>query len=207
VIPPQNSILLNLSYTLLLDAAWFNPVHHYNTDTWQWVTALLVLPIASGLAWQSKDKPLVDLSRLKAGKAWKAQWLNQHERDLQQGSHFVVFLSEDCPYCKRWVPLLNFMNTQQDFPQVLGVQAMTAEKIAAFKAEHLARFPIAQMDKLLFGYMVDGVPTAVLVKDGAIQNKWSGEIPKEYFDRIKSFYENVVFSRSSTAAQSKQFGG
>jgi hypothetical protein len=207
VITPQNSMLLNLGYILVLDSAWFYPVQNYQTETGQWVAALLALPIFGLMGWQSKTKPLVDLSRLKAGKLWKTQWLKHDEQNLQQGSHFVVFLSKDCPYCKRWVPLLNVMNTQQDFPDVIGVLAMSLEEITAFQAEHLVRFPLAQMDKLLFGYMVDGVPVAVLVKDGSIENKWSGEIPKEYFDRIKGFYENVVFNSNSAPTKVKQFGG
>jgi hypothetical protein len=178
VITPQNSMLLNLGYILVLDSAWFYPVQNYQTETGQWVAALLALPIFGLMGWQSKTKPLVDLSRLKAGKLWKTQWLKH-----------------------------DVMNTQQDFPDVIGVLAMSLEEITAFQAEHLVRFPLAQMDKLLFGYMVDGVPVAVLVKDGSIENKWSGEIPKEYFDRIKGFYENVVFNSNSAPTKVKQFGG
>jgi thioredoxin-related protein len=209
VIPPQNSILLNLAYVLLLDLAWFNPVPNYSTDNWQWVIALIALIIATGLAWQSKSKPLFDFSRLKAGKSWQSKWLKQNNINLDRGSHFIVFLSKDCPYCKRWVPLLNVMNTQQDFPDVLGILSMNPEEIAAFKAEHLTHFPLTQMDKLLFSYMVEGVPTAILLQDGSIVNKWIGEIPKEFFDRIKDFYENVVFNSGSfgTQAKAKQFGG
>jgi hypothetical protein len=55
------------------------------------------------------------------------------------------------------------------------------------------------MDKLLFGYMVDSYPTAVLIQNGAITNKWLGEIPKEFFNRIRQFYESAVFGPKSKA--------
>jgi hypothetical protein len=203
VITPQNSILLNLAYILLLQLAWFYPVADNQTQPWQWIAALAVFPISSILGWRSQLKPLADFSRLKAGKRWHANWLKASSDTLQQGSHFVVFLGADCPYCKQWVPLLNVMHTQRNLPNVIGVMALNPEELAAFNEKHLVRFPIVQMDKLLFGYLVDSFPVAVQVEDGVITNKWLGEIPKEFFDRIKQFYESTVFSSSKT----RQFSG
>lgn len=199
VITPKQSILLNLGYILLLGWAWLNPVADYHTQTWQWVLVLMALVAGSISSWKSQEKPLVDFSRLKPGNRWHPRWLKDSPQDLQQGSHFVVFLGKDCPYCKQWVPLLNVMSTQKDLPNVIGILALSHEEIEAFKAEHLVRFPIAQMDNLLFGYMVDSYPTAVLIEDGVISNKWLGEIPKQFFDRIKQFYESVVFGSKSKA--------
>lgn len=199
VITPKQSILLNLGYILLLGWAWFYPVANYQTQTWQWVLALMALVAGSISGWKSQEKPLVDFSRLKVGNRWHPQWLKNSSQDLQQSSHFVVFLGKDCPYCKQWVPLLNVMSTQKDLPNVIGILALSDEEIEAFKAEHLVRFPIAGMDKLLFGYMVDSYPTAVLIEDGVISNKWLGEIPKEFFNRIRQFYESVVFNSKSKA--------
>lgn len=204
VITPKQSILLNLGYILLLGWAWLNPVANHYMQTWQWVLALMALVAGSISGWRSQEKPLVDFSRLKPGNRWHPRWLKDSPQDLQQGSHFVVFLGKDCPYCKQWVPLLNVMSTQKDLPNVIGILALSHEEISAFKAEHLVRFPVAQMDKLLFGYMVDSYPTAVLIENGAIANKWLGEIPKEFFDRIKQFYESAVFGSKS---KTRHFSG
>ena len=200
VIPPKQSILLNLGYIFLLGRAWLYPVADHHTETWQWILALIVLASASTLSWQSKDKPLVDFSRLKTGKRWKRRWLKDSPQDLQQGSHFVVFLSKDCPYCKKWVPFLNVMNTQKDLPQVMGIMSLTSEEIEVFKSEQMVRFPLVSMDKLLLSYMVDAFPTAVMVEDGVISSKWIGEIPKEFLNRIKQFYERVVFDRKKQSS-------
>lgn len=204
VITPKQSVLLNLGYILLLGLAWLYPVAGYHTQPWQLVLVLITLVAGSTLGWQSQDKPLVDFSRLKAGNHWHPRWLKDSPQDLQQGSNFVVFLSKDCPYCKQWVPLLNVMSTQKDLPNVTGIMSLTNEEIEAFKAEHLVRFPLVQMNKLLLGYMVDAFPTAVLIEDRVISNKWIGEIPKQFFDPIKQFYESVVFDQKPKA---RRFSG
>lgn len=192
VITPKQSILLNLGYILLLAVAWLNPIPNYQTETWQWILTLITGISASTFAWQSQDKPIINFSRLKIGNRWKKRWLKNSPQDLQKGSHFVVFLGKDCPYCHRWVPFLNMMNTQKDLPQVLGVMSVTTEELESFKEEQMARFSIVSMDKLLFGYMVDAFPTAVLLEDGVITNKWIGVIPEEFLDRIKQIYEQAI---------------
>ena len=194
---PKQSILLNSGYILLLAVAWLNPIPNHHTATWQWILALIVGVSASTLAWQSKDKPLVDFSRLKTGNRWKNRWLKNSPHDLQQGSHFVVFLSQDCPYCKRWIPFLNMMNTQKDLPQVLGIMSLNNEELEEFKDEQMVRFPLVTMDKILFGYMVDAFPTAVLVEDGVISSQWIGQLPEEFLDRIKQVYEQVIFKKKA----------
>ena len=193
VVTPKQSILLNLGYILLLGLAWFHPIANHHTEIWQWILALIVGVAASIMGWKSQEKPLVNLSRLQPGKRWKKRWLKKNTQDLQQGSHFVVFLDKDCPYCKRWVPFLNMMNTQKDLPEVLAIMSLANEDLAAFKEEQMVRFPIVSMDKLLLSYMVDAFPTAISIEDGRITNKWIGIIPEDFLERIKQVYEQVIF--------------
>lgn len=117
-------------------------------------------------------------------------------QDYYQGSYFVVFLSKDCPYCKKWIPLLNIMNTQNDLPQVTGIMSLTQDEMETFKTEQRVRFPVVSMDKLLFGYMVDAFPTAILIEDGIIFSKWQGQIPEEFLDRIKQYYEKALSAKT-----------
>ncbi|NEQ76553.1 MAG: hypothetical protein F6K23_28090 [Okeania sp. SIO2C9] len=193
IVTPLQSILLNIVYLTLLTIAWLNPIPNHQTQTWQWILTLIVMLITGIMAWKSQEKPLIDFSRLKIGNHWKRRWLKNSPHDLQKGSHFVVFLSRDCPYCKRWIPFLNMMNTQKDLPQVLGIMSAKNEDLDEFKEEQMVRFPLVTMDKLLFGYMVDAYPTAVSIEDGIITEKWIGEIPEEYLDRIKQIYEKAIF--------------
>jgi drug/metabolite transporter superfamily protein YnfA len=192
VVTPKQSILLNLGYILLLGIACFYPVAGHNTETWQWILALIVLISTSILSWQTRQQPIVDLYSLKPGKRWRERWLKKSTQNCQQGSHFVVFLSPDCGGCKRWLPLLNVMNTHQNLPQVMGILPISNHELETFKVEQMVRFPLVAMDKLLFSYMVDAYPTAVLIENGVITNKWEGEIPKEFLDKIKQSYESLI---------------
>lgn len=191
-ITPKQSLLLNVGYILLLGIAWLYPVADHHTKTWQWVLTSVVLVSVSLLSWQSRYQPLVDFNHLTPGRQWKPSWLKNSSFDLQQGSHFVVFLSKGCPTCKRWIPFLNVMNTQKDFPQVIGIMDLTNEELEVFRDELEVYFPLVVMDKPLFNSMVDAFPTAVLIEDGFISSKWIGEIPEEFLDRIVQLYEKAA---------------
>jgi Rps23 Pro-64 3,4-dihydroxylase Tpa1-like proline 4-hydroxylase len=196
IVTAKQSLLLNLGYILLLGIAWRYPIKDHHTETWQWIVALIVLASTSTMGWLSRNKPLVDFSRLKTGNRWKRRWLKNSPHDLQQGSHFVVFFSKNCPYCKKWIPLLNITNTQKDLPQLTGIMSLSDEEIEEFKTEQRVRFPVVSMDKLLFGYMVDAFPTAILIEDGIISSKWEGQIPEEFLDRIKQYYEKALSAKT-----------
>ncbi len=193
IITPTQSILLNLGYISLMGLAFYFPLANQETATWQWIVALVFLVVGLALAAQSQSQPLVDFSYLKEGKQWKKAWLKNIPQDLQKGNYFLVFLGPDCPYCKRWMPLLNIMNANPALlPNVLGIMTLNESEIEAFQAKHLVHFPIVSMNKLLFNSMVDGVPTAVLINDGKIDNISMGQMPQEYFKEIQLFYRATV---------------
>jgi hypothetical protein len=194
IITPTQSILLNFGYIFLMGLAWYYPVTNYHTATWQWVLPLVILILALISAQRSIEKPVVDFSYLKIGKQWQAKWLKNSPQDLQQGTHFMVFLGQECSYCKQWVPFLNIMNAQAHLPNVTGVMTLDNEEIKAFRAKHLVHFPVVEMNRLLFSYMAEVVPTAALVKEGKIVNVAIGEIPKEYSKEIQHFYQATVFN-------------
>ena len=194
IITPTQSILLNLGYILLIGMAWYYPVANYETATWKWILSLVLFVLAVVSAQKSIENPVVDLAYLKAGKQWKAKWLENSSQDLTQGTHFVVFLGQECPYCKRWVPLLNVMNAQPHLPNVTAAMILSDEEIEAFKAKHLVHFPVVEMNRLLFGYMAEAVPTAALIEEGVVKNVTVGEIPQEYSKEIQHFYRTTVFN-------------
>lgn len=191
LLTPKQSVLLDAGYVLLLAGALQWPSGGpWRASTWGLGAVALTFVAGAGAAWLSRAEPLLDLSRLQSGRRWKQRWLPNHP-EVTDAPHFLVFLSADCPYCKRWVPLLNVMNAQPDFPNVLGVMSLSEEEMRDFRREHLIRFPIAQMDRVLFQRMVNAYPTAVLVEDGDVVDKWSGEFPEPYFSRVREFYEGV----------------
>lgn len=200
VIPPKLSIQLNISYILLLGISWLNPVSVRSAVPWEWGLICLVFISSFSLSFFSRDEPLVDFSRLKVGNRWKCIWLKENNQGLLEGDHFVVFLSKDCPYCKRWIPFLNIMSTQDNSPKPQGIMPLTDQELEVFKREQKAQFSLLSMDKLLFGYMVEALPTAVLLEGGVITGKWVGEIPELYLDRAKLYYEKVFSKANNPAA-------
>jgi hypothetical protein len=195
IITPTQSVLLNLGYIALMGVAWYYPATNYETATWQWVLPLVLLVLALVSAQKSVKNPVIDLAYLKAGKQWKAKWLENSSQDLTQGTQFIVFLGQECPYCKRWVPLLNVMNAQPHLPNVTAAMTLNEEEIEEFKAKHLVHFPVIEMNRLLFGYMAEAVPTAALVKEGTVESVAVGEIPEQYAKEIQQFYRATVFNR------------
>ncbi|MGK7958535.1 MAG: 2OG-Fe(II) oxygenase [Crocosphaera sp.] len=196
IVTPKQSLLLNLGYIFLLGIAWFNLIPNHQTQPWQWILTLIILVTTSFLAWQSKDKPLIDFSRLKPGNRWRKRWLKNSPYELEKDSYFVVFLGKTCPYCHKWIPLLNMMNTQKDLPQVMGILSLNQEEIEEFKQEQMVQFPLVSMDRLLFSYMIDGVPTGVLIEAGIIKNKYVGSLPEEFVKRIKQSYQEAIIKKS-----------
>lgn len=204
IITPLQSIILNLGYISLMGLAFYFPAANHETATWQWIVASVFFLFGLVSAQQSQFTPLVDFSYLKEGKKWQKSWLKNLDQDLQKGNYFLVFLGAECSYCKRWVPLLNIMNANPELPKVLGIMNLNESEIEAFKAKHLVHFPIVSMNKRLFNYMVDRVPTAVLIKDGQIDNISQGEMPQEYLKEIERFY--AAFKRKESK-KSVRFAG
>ena len=111
---------------------------------------------------------------------------------MTHGSHFVVFLSRDCPYCKRWVPLLNVIEVQPDLPSVVAVMSLQGDELQGFLREHLIAFPVTHMPQSLVSLMVNAYPTAALLENGLIKEKWIGELPQSYMDRVRGFFEAIT---------------
>jgi len=205
VITPTQSILLNLGYISLMGLAYYYPVANHETAQWQWIATLVLFVLGVVLAQQSQSQPLVDFSYLKEGKNWKKDWLKNSPEDLQTGTHFLVFLGAECPYCKQWVPLLNIMNANPALPNAIGMMTLNESEIKEFKTKHLVHFPIVNMNKILFNYMVDAFPTAVIIKDGKIELISSGQMPQQYFKEIQSFYQATV--RREETKKTVRFAG
>ena len=101
------------------------------------------------------------------------------------------------------MPLLNVVEAQQDLPAVMAVMALSDPDLLAFRSEYLIKFPISRMQHTLFSILVDSVPTAILLEDGQIREKWTGQMPESYMERICGFFEAVA----PGATGRKVFGG
>jgi uncharacterized membrane protein YphA (DoxX/SURF4 family) len=193
MLTPVQSLALDGVYLALLAAAWWlAPADPIAPGSWKWVVVAAVLVASSGVAWRSLRQPLADLALLRVGRTFQRRWVKHYARDLTQGSHFVVFLSRECPYCKRWVPLLNVIEVQPDLPSVVAVMSLQGEELRGFLSEHLITFPVTHMPQSLVSLMVTAYPTAALVEHGRVTEKWIGEMPESYLARVRGFLEAIA---------------
>jgi hypothetical protein len=193
MLTPAQSLALDGLYVALLIAAWvLAPADAFAPAAWKSVALLAIAAAALAASWQSLRTPLVDLALLRVGRTFRRRWLKHYERDLAQGSHFVVFLSRDCPYCKRWVPLLNVIEVQPDLPSVVAVMSLQGDELRGFLNEHLITFPVTHMPQSLVSLMVNAYPTAALVEHGRVTEKWIGEMPESYLARVRGFLEAIA---------------
>ena len=189
---PAQSIALDVLYLALVAVAWlFAPAAAAIAP---WKGALVVVAALAALAASihSQRRPLADLALLRVGRHWRRSWLKHYGRDVTRGSHFVVFLSRDCPYCKRWVPLLNVIEVQPDLPSVVAVMSLEGDELRAFLDAHLIKFPVAHMPQSLVSLMAHAYPTAALIEDGRVMQKWVGEMPNDYLQRVREFFEAIA---------------
>lgn len=190
-ISPMQSIVLDGLYALILLLAVLVPGAEYDTGPWKIFLSAGMMVAGAGLSLKSAHEPLIDLSYLKKGKQWKDKWLKHSQPPFSSGTHFVVFLDRECIFCKRWVPLLNVIHAQPELPMVSGIMSLSAPSLADFKKAHMIRFPIARMDKFLAVTMTQSFPTAILIENGVIVEKWEGEMPEAYLAYVKQFFESI----------------
>ena len=205
MLTPAQSLALDGVYVALLAVAWYLAPRDPGPAAALWWLVVAVVFVAAGVAsWRSLRAPLVDLGLLRVGRAWRRGWLKQYARDVTQGAHFVVFLSRDCPYCKRWVPLLNVIEVQPDLPSVVAIMSLDDDERKGFLAEHLIKFPVTFMPQSLVSLMVNAYPTAALVENGRVTGKWIGEMPEQYLTRVRHFTEAIA---PKPASAPKRFAG
>ena len=191
MLTPAQSMALDALYLALVAVAWLLATAAAPIVPWKAAVVVVAAAAALAASLRSLRTPLADLALLRVGRTWRRSWLRHYDRDVTRGSHFVVFLSRDCPYCKRWVPLLNVIEVQPDLPSVVAVMSLEGDELRAFLGEHLIKFPVTYMPQSLASLMAHAYPTAALVENGRVREKWVGEMPKEYVDRVRQFFEAI----------------
>ena len=196
-VSPVQSLLLNGVYIILLSVALIiNPWG--STQLWQWMLVLATLATSYGLANGSlrylanHGHPLIDLSPLQSDRPWQRKWLTEEiNTAINWDSGIVVFMSTTCPHCKTWLNVLKVIHDRQDLPDVLGIIALsekvTPEKGQAFVDNYDLNFPVGGVPEKTYQTLgIMGVPTAVSIEGGIIQETWSGRMPESFVDRLRA---------------------
>lgn len=196
-ISPTTSLILNGIYILLLIAAVLLNPETSPALLWQGMLVLFTIltsyALANGSLFYrgSTGYPFIDLTPIQKGRLWQKSWM---EEDINEAinweSAIIVFLGPKCPHCKNWLNVLKVIHHRQDLPDVLGIISLsttTVEQGQEFVDGYDLNFPIGGLSGEKFNKLgIAGVPTAVLLKNSMIQDKWVGKMPKEFVDTIRA---------------------
>jgi hypothetical protein len=203
---PLQSLLLDSSYaTLLVLAWWWAPAD--GTRPWTVSAALLAAAggglLACGISRYSArhGKPLFELTPLKVGRRWNPRWLQGRlDPSATGGEKLVVFLGPNCSHCKKWIKALNTIHWLPGFPEVQGVVALSPERVPHFLEQDDIRFPVVSVTPWVSARLSRGItPTAALVANGIIQDKWVRAMPKAFTDRLRAETSRVAGSSARPA--------
>ncbi|MEH1815622.1 MAG: MauE/DoxX family redox-associated membrane protein [Nostoc sp.] len=189
-ISPNTSLLLNALYILLLIFAWVYRTHE-NTVLWQYILTIISFIVSGALAsgqieyYIINGRPYFDLTSLKVNRQWQSQWL-EGAIDVSQGSKIVVFLSPECPQCKNWLKILRLVHYRADLPEVVGVVNCNVEAAKDYAKSYNLNFSIVVIKPFLFNKLAMAVPTAVVLENGVIKEKWVGTMPQKFVAEIAS---------------------
>ncbi|MEO0837785.1 MAG: MauE/DoxX family redox-associated membrane protein [Cyanobacteria bacterium J06643_5] len=192
-ISPIQSLALDIIYIVLLIFAAING-NYQSTVLWKWMLVLATLVTSGALAFGSLEyfhkngNPYIDLTPLRANRLWKPEWLGEDSNSkLMSGEKIVIFLSPQCPQCKKWLNVLKVVHYRDDLPEVTGAIAITKiEQGQQFVDSYGLNFPVLVLDQKQYDKLaIMVVPTAVLLEDGIIKEKWVGLIPEHFIQRIR----------------------
>jgi hypothetical protein len=171
-----------------------------------WIPVMLLAGLSFGaLAWfglkheMREGSPLIDLSPLKPGNTFRAKWAAGNST---RGSDelIVAYLGPDCPFCKLWLPVLNGIHEKETLPRVVGVVGGSVRQIESLRSKGEIRFPMTSIPASLLNRLVRAVPTTVVIKDGRVEDVWSGRLSPQFVGR----FTKAFFPDSSADSGEKQ---
>lgn len=186
------SVTLNGAFIALVLLAWVAGAPAASVTEWKIIVTILTgiaFTILAASALQHLLKTghmLIKTTPLKIGRQWRKRWgtgIPEDGRDM-----LISYLGPSCPYCKKWVRVLNVMDKSPGLPRVIGIVAESQESVETFVQNSGIHFPVVTIPQTLMSRLVWGVPTTVLVSSGVIETKWSGTMPPEFFTRFKEAF-------------------
>ncbi|MGD1806086.1 TlpA family protein disulfide reductase [Dapis sp. BLCC M126] len=190
-ITPTQSLILNTIYIFLLTFAEFFGKYQ-PTILWQWLVVLITFItsyalVAGSLEYmQENGRPYIDFTPLQENRIWQIEWLGEDSKSLMSGSVIVVFMSIECSQCKHWLGVLKLVQWQDDLPAIVGlIDTKNIQAGQNFVDRYFLNFPVVAVDKRLYRKLnIEVVPTAVLLENGVIQEKWIGLMPMWFINKI-----------------------
>lgn len=131
---------------------------------------------------------------MKVGRPWKARWLPAGAGlPAGGGETLIVFLGANCSHCMQWIKVLNRVHQLPGMPLVQGVVTVRPDRLPGYLSRSGARFPVAPITPWAAARLSRSItPTAVLVQEGVIREKWIRSMPKPFIERVRAEVPRAV---------------
>lgn len=191
---PLQSLLLDAGYTALLGFSWWWGIPAAEPGGWRSAAVLLVALGSGGLAFgllrysARHGRPFFELSPMRAGRRWRPGWLPAGA-SLPAGDReaLIVFLGANCSHCMKWIKILNTVHALPNLPAVHGVVSIPEHGLEDYRARAGVRFPVVAVSPWAAARLSRSItPTAVIVQNGIIREKWVRSMPKSFTDRLRA---------------------
>lgn len=191
---PLQSLLLDAGYAALLGFSWWSGVPAAGPGGWRGAAALLVAVGSGGLAFgllrysARHGRPLFETSPTRVGRRWRPSWLPPGAYlAAEAGETLIVFLGANCSHCMKWIKILNTVHALPNLPSVQGVVTVPEHGLEDYRARTGVRFPVVAVSPWAAARLSRSItPTAVIVRDGIIREKWVRSMPKAFTDRLRA---------------------
>jgi hypothetical protein len=178
-IPLPVSLVLNIAYIGILSWSWLFRIEGQN-DYYLWQVFLIMISIAGSgfLIKQSLVKPIWDITITRPGRRFKSEWFGNLMSEGEQSQTLVVFLSNNCPVCKKWVINLNYLHDNDPKIKIIGVFNSGIDLSQKEPQESLL-FEQWYLPPSRFYFLAQQFPTGILVEKEIIVKKWMIQFPAE----------------------------
>jgi len=172
----KQSLGLNILYLLLLLVSWWMQEISPPVMMWKiWVIVGLFI-LSNFLIRRSANSPLIDISPIRSGRRWQPKWSNLSELNEAADAYLYIFMTHHCQLCKSWEPYIMNLLGQQNTPLPVLIFPEVAKDTDIWDERVLQQ----TLTPGTFRYLIYQTPTAVLVRNGLIENKWVAHFPDEY---------------------------
>jgi hypothetical protein len=192
---PLQSLVLDTVYAVLLGLSWWRGVPGAEPASWKIAMVLFAAAGGGGLALglflysERHGIPLVELTPIRVGRRWNPSWLPRiADLSADDGVEtLIVFLGANCAHCMRWIKVLNTIHACSKLPEVRGVVAISPDQLSEYLDRAAVRFPIVAVSTWVAARLSRSItPTAVLIQEGVIREKWIRSMPKPFLERVRA---------------------
>lgn len=172
----KQSLGLNSLYLVLLLISWWMLEIRPPVLMWKVWIILGLLILSNFLIRRSANSPLINISPIRPGRRWQLKWSNSSGMNEGRDGCLYIFMSRRCQLCKRWEPYILNLLGQENMPMPVLIFPNAGKDTNIWDE----RIPQQVVKSGIFRYLIYQTPTAVLVKNGLIENKWVAHFPDEY---------------------------